>query len=106
MRSIKTADISLCLLSLPDLINFADQTTHAASFIPPDVHQHFTPNTLVLLNKQDLLSPDKTDILVTARNQLRLLTPNVWTGSVQGYERGGMDDFMEGLVDVLKERCA
>lgn len=67
--------------------------------------QHITPETIILLNKGDLVSLDKTESGTSAVwDRLRQLLPTVWTGSVLESEKGGMDAFMNGLVDVLKQR--
>lgn len=80
-------------------------TSNARSLIPPDVLQHITSETLVFLNKHDLVSiGEREDEMPAVIDMLHQITPTVWTGSVLENDSGGMDAFMKGLVDVLKQR--
>ncbi|KAF9507509.1 hypothetical protein BS47DRAFT_1373880 [Hydnum rufescens UP504] len=76
---IQGADVVLCLLSIHEAT--------AAPHIPQDVAAHIDKNTIIFVNKTDLLS----------------LAPNtLWMGSVLHDQ--GMSQFMDGLVNVLKVR--
>lgn len=70
--------------------------------IPHDVRQHIGADTLVFLNKNDLAATETGDLV----ERLRLVTPYVWTGSVLHNSSGGMDGFVTGLVETLRQRYA
>lgn len=75
--------------------------------IPDDIVQHITPDSLVFLNKHDLISGYASEEHVTSvREQVLGLTKRVWVGSVLKSESGGMKDFVEGLVEALRQRWA
>ena len=86
--SIQEADVSLCVLSLPDVIRTGG--------LPPPVEPLMTFNTLVLLNKQDLVV--QAELRPYTVKQIQ----NSWNVSLA--TGAGMSDFMEGLGKVLKQR--
>ena len=73
--------------------------------IPDDIVQHITQNTLVFLNKRDLVSGYAAEKHITAiRESMLGLTKHLWVGSVLMSDEGGMNDFIEGLAGALKRR--
>ncbi|KAF8966460.1 hypothetical protein BDZ97DRAFT_1903766 [Flammula alnicola] len=57
MEAIKNADISLCVLPLPDVLSTSAQKTRVT--IPPSVRSLVTPETYFFLNKSDLVLPSQ-----------------------------------------------
>jgi hypothetical protein len=104
--SVKSADISLCILNLPELIHPPASLLYSHPYlIPDDVLQYITPDSLVFLNKHDLISEHASETHVpTIRERVLGLTKHLWVGSVLKSDRGGMDGFMEGLVQALRQR--
>jgi len=90
--SVKNADIRLCVLSLPDL-------TVPSAGIPKAVADLISPDTLLLLNKSDLMPGG----VLTSEKYLSGLNLQRWPVSVTG--DNGMVSFMEGLADILHSRC-
>lgn len=85
--SIQEADVSLCVLSLPEAIRDGG--------LPPSVRPLVTPNTLVLLNKQDLVQAGLgSDSVAGGTNSWKV---SLSTGA-------GMSDFVEGLGKALNKR--
>jgi hypothetical protein len=95
--SIQTADASICVLSLPDLIHSTDESYDIQ--MPDDIAASITPETFVLLNKLDLLpSPlpleDITKQLGTRRVSAVSLNAGTNTSS-----------FVKSFSTGLRERC-
>ncbi|KAG8898933.1 mitochondrial splicing system protein [Tulasnella sp. 403] len=87
---VATADISLCVLSLPDILS---------NPIPPQIVKHLTRDSLILLNKADL-APDVP--ASTIRAALPAGLTKWWQASVS--EGTGLKAFMEAFIHILQER--
>ena len=114
---IESADLKLCLLSLPDLHSSMTMATATAATvwsapnwtgIPPDVAAHIDKdNTLILLNKRDLV-PNLSSSCLRSGNPVALSglegvnVSRIWTGSV--LKNDGLDDFLSGVVEELNRR--
>jgi tRNA modification GTPase len=86
-HSIQDADISLCVLSLPDLLKDSIQ-------VPPTIQPFISSRTLVLFNKSDLVdSSERLNIGIGERS---------WTVSLHTGE--GMTEFMDGFARAIQER--
>lgn len=88
--SAAAADLTICVLSLPDVLN---------SPVQQDIRNLIKPNTVILLNKSDLVMEKPAKLpggLVSHEPQL------CWQASVA---RGtGMPEFIEGLTKVLHQQ--
>ncbi|KIY71835.1 tRNA modification GTPase TrmE [Cylindrobasidium torrendii FP15055 ss-10] len=80
-KAVQEADISLCVLSLPD-----------ANSIPPAIRELVTPETVFLYNKQDLISSPPADTL----------PGKGWKVSLT--DGSGTSDFLAGFASVLQEK--
>lgn len=89
--SVASADISLCVLSLPDVLSGS---------IPTSIKELITPNTLLLLNKTDITddkqppSADPSAALPASEHRWQV---SVNTGA-------GMKSFLDDFVHVLRDR--
>lgn len=93
--SVQTANMSLCVLSLPEVIK---QTPAGPRIeIPPLLKPLITPETLFLFNKSDLIPPTTTE-------QILLLSgyPTAWTASLNTGE--GTAEFLGGFAKVIQDR--
>lgn len=102
-NAVKEADLSLCVLSLPDVLSSRD---NALVRIPDEVKNHLKPDTLFLLNKSDTIeslplnqSLTFTDHDNNYNNSKRL---QFWTASLRTSE--GTQSFLDGLAQVLRSR--
>jgi len=84
--SIENSDISLCVLSLPEVLTTGENGEPEIQ-LPPSISSLATPSTIFLLNKSDLVS--STSSLG-------------WTASLATEE--GMPEFMSGFSKLLHER--
>ncbi|TFK56232.1 tRNA modification GTPase GTPBP3 [Heliocybe sulcata] len=93
MNMVQAADVALCVLSLPEVIETA-QGGEPCLRIPPTLEPLVTPDTFILFNKTDLVSiPTEVRGLEARRS---------WTVSLTKGE--GMKEFMEGFARALRER--
>ncbi|KAF8339098.1 uncharacterized protein EI90DRAFT_2908566 [Cantharellus anzutake] len=120
---IESADVKLCLLSLPDLLSFSSSVTldsqamvgdrSPSTRIPPDVAAHIDNNTLILINKRDLApsfplsfssptTPTQPYLPSGLTANMNINPGRVWTASVLNND--GVDAFLSDMVEVLKER--
>jgi hypothetical protein len=91
---IQDADISLCVLSLPEVVK---STANGYRLdLPPELHPFISANTLVLLNKSDLVPGS------AAANLNVTIGEQAWAASLSTGE--GMTEFMEGFVRMLLKR--
>ncbi|KAF8164309.1 GTP-binding protein TrmE N-terminus-domain-containing protein [Pholiota molesta] len=112
IEAVKEADISLCVLSLPEVLSPLSTTaTNQPIIIPPNVRDLITPNTYFLFNKSDLTSSTRglpSAILdETSRSEGTTLTDlqgRAWTTSLTTGE--GAHAFVQGLAGALKARFA
>ncbi|KAG1902855.1 tRNA modification GTPase TrmE [Suillus fuscotomentosus] len=79
-NAVKEADLSLCVLSLPDVLSSRD---NALVRIPDEVKNHLKPDTLFLLNKSDTIESLPLNHLRTSE---------------------GTQSFLDGLAQVLRSR--
>ena len=98
--SIKDADISLCVLPLPEILNTSGEEIN----IPQSVRPLITKDTYFLLNKSDLVSPNP-DTIRTLNQSLAELCDSqtvdrTWTASIT--TGAGTHTFVEGLARGLK----
>jgi Ni2+-binding GTPase involved in maturation of urease and hydrogenase len=92
LRRVRNADISVCVLSLSDIKEGVS--------VPPEVVELVTPNTVILLNKVDLIPADWQEEnvdLVRVVGQAHSWRASAVTGD-------GMKDFVTGLAKVLHSR--
>ena len=95
--SIQTADASICVLSLPDLIQSTDEGYNIQ--IPDDIAASITPETFVLLNKLDLLpSPLPLEDIAKQLGTSRVSAVSLNAGT-------NTSSFMESFSTGLRERC-
>jgi tRNA modification GTPase len=86
---INHADVSLCVLSLPDVTS--DQNWFQ---IPSSMQPFISPDTFFLLNKSDLaVRPGAVNVDTGT---------NAWVASLRTGD--GTMDFLTGLANVLRER--
>lgn len=89
-NAVEEADVRLCVVSLENL--------HSGA-IDEEVAGLLSPNTAVFLNKLDKAKPVDVD-----RGRQLFSNQRVWTGSIVNDQ--GMGAFVQGLAELLKERCA
>ena len=101
--SVEEADLSLCVLSLPDVLSSSGSVQVR---LPEEVKGHLKPDTLFLLNKSDTIAtlPPKDSFAFQEYNnecgsnkQLQF-----WTVSLRTSE--GMQLFLDGLAEVLRTK--
>jgi tRNA modification GTPase len=108
--SVKEADISLCVLSLPEVLSPLSTTaTNQQIIIPPNVRDLITPNTYFLFNKSDLVPSTRglpsailDETSPSAGTNLIDLHGRAWTTSLTTGE--GAHAFVQGLAGALKSR--
>ncbi|KAG1753215.1 tRNA modification GTPase TrmE [Suillus lakei] len=104
-NTVKEADLSLCVLSLPDVLFSPD---NALVRIPDEVKGHLKPDTLFLLNKSDTIAslPPKPSLTFMEHDNGYDSTkrPQFWTASLRTSE--GTQSFLDGLAEVLRTRYA
>jgi tRNA modification GTPase len=108
--SVKEADISLCVLSLPEVLSPLSTTaTSQPITIPPNVRDLITPNTYFLFNKSDLVSSTRGLPSAILDETNRSAGPNLidlhgraWATSLTTGE--GAHAFVQGLAGALKAR--
>jgi len=87
------ADVSLCVLSLPEAI--ADAAGGAQLRIPRSLEPLITPHTFFLLNKSDLASTSTTDLPITVSDR-------AWPVSLSTGD--GTKEFLDNFSRALQER--
>lgn len=101
--SVKEADLSLCVLSLPDVLSSRD---NALVRVPDEVKSHLKLDTLFLLNKSDTIAslPPNQSLTFTeyGDNYDHSRQPQFWTASLRTSE--GTQSFLDGLAQVLRSR--
>ncbi|KAG2038566.1 hypothetical protein BDR03DRAFT_954392 [Suillus americanus] len=102
-NAVKEADLSLCVLSLPDVLSSPD---NALVRVPDEVKSHLKPDTLFLLNKSDTIANFPANQSLTFMeyddkydNSKR---PQFWTASLRTSD--GTQSFLDGLAQVLRSR--
>jgi tRNA modification GTPase len=102
-NTVKEADLSLCVLSLPDVLSSSE---NALVRIPDEVKGHLKTDTLFLLNKSDTIASLPPNQSLTFMeygdgydNSKR---PKFWTASLRTSE--GTQSFLDGLAQVLRTR--
>lgn len=102
-NAVKETDMSLCVLSLPDVLSSRD---NALVRIPDEVKNHLKPDTLFLLNKSDTIEslPLNQSLTFTeyGNNYNNSKRPQFWTASLRTSE--GTQSFLDGLAQVLRSR--
>lgn len=111
-HSIKNADISLCVLPLPEILSPASSVSSSQKteiIIPPDIKDLVTPTTYFLFNKSDLVSPSQRQLFQQGllahpheEDTLANLKGRSWTASLVTSE--GSHEFVQGLAESLKSR--
>jgi len=94
---VQAADASLLVLACPDAVSYETPSGPRLN-IPPELAPLVTPNTLILLNKMDLLttSAQAPTALASA------LPQHSWAVSLTS--QYGTGDFLAGLATELKDR--
>ncbi|KAG5645773.1 hypothetical protein DXG03_005310 [Asterophora parasitica] len=102
-KAVQSADISLCVLSLPDALTAPDTTTNPNPTpklaIPSTLSDLITPDTLILFNKSDL-APNHNhtvDSLLTSTYGSASWTVSLGTGA-------GTSKFLRGFGEALQDR--
>lgn len=101
--SVAGADMALCVLSLPELLQRSHDIRGVE--IPKDISEMISPqNTLVLLNKSDLLSSQQVVQADDVANRLKetLGIEKVWPVSIS--TQAGFPTFIQEFGDLLKDR--
>lgn len=102
-NAVKEADLSLCVLSLPDVLSSPDNTLVR---VPDEVKSHLKSDTLFLLNKSDtmasLLPNQSLTFMEYGDNHDDSKRPQFWTASLRTLE--GTQSFLDGLAQVLRSR--
>ncbi|KAG2127711.1 tRNA modification GTPase TrmE [Suillus bovinus] len=102
-NAVKEADLSLCVLSLPDVLSSRD---NALVRVPDEVKSHLKLDTLFLLNKSDTIAslPPNQSLTFTeyGDNYDHSRQPQFWTASLRTSE--GTQSFLDGLAQVLRSR--
>lgn len=117
---VEGSDVSICVLSLEEVISVVPSSNQRANrtmlTLPTDVLAHLKPHTIFLFNKADLsrelaglsgesLERELRDALMRALPVSgKQSAVRVWTVSLRTGER--MEEFLDGLACVLKERVA
>ncbi|KAF8556289.1 tRNA modification GTPase TrmE [Imleria badia] len=101
---IETSDVSICVLSLDEIIPTAEGEVTIT--IPDDVIRHLQPDTVFLLNKSDLARVSTDDLRKALNDALLQRAPGTsrqfWSISLRSGQ--GTQEFLDGLASVLKER--
>ncbi|KAJ8517352.1 hypothetical protein ONZ45_g5461 [Pleurotus djamor] len=99
-KAVQAADVSLCVLSMPELASSGVSPTSIAS-LPTSVASLVTPHTYFLLNKSDALGssllPLDDDSCIR-----KDVIPKAWEVSLQTGE--GTDQFLAGFAKSLKAK--
>ncbi|KAG1773779.1 tRNA modification GTPase TrmE [Suillus occidentalis] len=101
-NAVKEADLSLCVLSLPDVLSSSE---NALVRIPDEVKGHLKPDTLFLLNKSDTITslpPNQSLTFMEYGDDYDSKRPKFWTASLRTSE--GTQSFLDGLAQVLRTR--
>lgn len=102
-NAVKEADLSLCVLSLPDVLSPLD---NAMVRVPDEVKSHLKPGTLFLLNKSDTVAnlPANQSLTFVKYDDSydNSKRPQFWTASLRTSE--GTQSFLDGLAQVLRSR--
>lgn len=104
---MKSADFSLCVLSLPDLISISPKPGKELEVIlPSTIHELIRPETYFLLNKSDLVQnfSAASSICVSSAEVggpvSSILGGRIWAASLVTGD--GIHSFVRGLADALK----
>jgi tRNA modification GTPase len=100
-NAVKEADLSLCVLSLPDVLSSPD---NALIRIPDEVKSHLKPDTIFLLNKSDTIAslPPNQSLTFMEYGDNYSRRPQFWTASLRTSE--GTQSFLDGLAQFLQSR--
>ncbi|KAG8953699.1 mitochondrial splicing system protein [Tulasnella sp. 424] len=90
--AVASADISLCVLSLPDVLSGS---------IPTSIKELISPDTLLLLNKTDIIDDDKQPRSADPSAALPV-SEHRWQVSVN--TGTGMKSFLDDFIQVLRDR--
>ncbi|TFY59822.1 hypothetical protein EVJ58_g5531 [Rhodofomes roseus] len=92
---VQSTDISLCVLSLPDIMNSTSKGPGISSSVSPLI----SPETYVLLNKSDMadVTPDQVSSVLTALGVRQGWVVSLTTGK-------GTQDFLDGFAQALQHR--
>ncbi|KAL7282033.1 hypothetical protein ACG7TL_003500 [Trametes sanguinea] len=95
-KLVDSSDVALCVLPAPDVLVHSSE--HGWELrIPPSVAPLVKDDTLILLNKIDLLHHGSRPPF-----PIRIARRNVWQASLS--TRDGTQDFMTGFAQVLQQR--
>jgi hypothetical protein len=105
--SVKDADFSLCVLSLPDLIsNGPSPGKELEVILPSTISELVGPNTYFLLNKSDLVSNISAVSSIHVRSGkadgpvFSIVDGRFWAASL--VTGNGIHSFVHGLAESLK----
>ncbi|OSD01803.1 tRNA modification GTPase TrmE [Trametes coccinea BRFM310] len=95
-KFVDSSDVALCVLPAPDVLDHSSE--HGWELrIPPSVAPLVKDDTLILLNKIDLLHRGSRPPF-----PIQIARRNVWQASLS--TRDGTQDFMTGFAQVLQQR--
>lgn len=93
-RSVETADIALCVLSLPDVLQGEEQLRVQ---IPPTLASMITPETVFLFNKSDLVP-----VPIPQDGIRQSINAHAWVASMN--TGAGTKELLEGMGQLLQDR--
>ncbi|TFK43034.1 tRNA modification GTPase TrmE [Crucibulum laeve] len=97
--AIEEADISICVLSLPEVLSRVAPSSPHSLAIPPDINELITPDTHILFNKSDLLS---SSVNINDMELYGQRGASMWSVSVAN--QAGLKEFLEGFGDIIKAK--
>ncbi|KAI0951921.1 hypothetical protein AcV7_007878 [Taiwanofungus camphoratus] len=98
-QMVQAADVSLCVLSLPDLLQSSSAGSSAPLSFPPSVSALTTEKTYLLLNKVDLVHATPADAATILET---LHVAGAWMLSLTTGE--GTQAFLDGFGSALQKR--
>ncbi|OCH95896.1 tRNA modification GTPase TrmE [Obba rivulosa] len=98
-QTVETADVALCVLSLPEVLKSAPNSAQSATIhLPSSIEPLLsTDNTFVLLNKVDLVPPSQVDAALQHLEGRKAWTVSLGTGE-------GTHTFLQNFGKALQER--
>ncbi|KAF9563328.1 tRNA modification GTPase TrmE [Agrocybe pediades] len=99
IEAIKNADVSLCVLPLPDVLKSSESSSESYIDVPSDVQELVTPDTYFLFNKSDLVLVPAVQTSISGIVDLK---GRSWSASLATGE--GTHEFVQGLAAALKQR--
>lgn len=99
----QTADIKLCVLSLPEVFGSTEATKNTTAYIDPLTLSLIDESTIILLNKIDGFSLTASHFRALS-DALRERAPSIEFWPISVKEELGLREFVERLKELLKIR--